>query len=141
MVASTVFLDIEQEHLGQRYDLMTIIDAIPWNKDGLITAIAQDIRSKDVLMLAWINREALLETLNTEQVCYWSRSRQCLWRKGESSGHHQNSLRLGLTATVTASSFGRTNWSRVPHLPPKLLLSRFRYTTRHHFNAAHHLAL
>ncbi|EPR9358287.1 MULTISPECIES: phosphoribosyl-AMP cyclohydrolase [Acinetobacter calcoaceticus/baumannii complex] len=96
MVASTVFLDIEQEHLGQRYDLMTIIDAIPWNKDGLITAIAQDIRSKDVLMLAWINREALLETLNTEQVCYWSRSRQCLWRKGESSGHHQKLIEARL---------------------------------------------
>ena len=65
MVGSTVFLDIEHGKMGQCYELKSIIDAIPWNKDGLITAIAQDGQSKDVLMLAWINRDALLETLNT----------------------------------------------------------------------------
>lgn len=96
MVASTVFIDIERGLLGQHYDLLTIINAIPWNNDGLITAIAQDIRSKDVLMLAWINCEALLETLNTGQVCYWSRSRQRLWRKGESSGNHQKLIEARL---------------------------------------------
>lgn len=62
MVSSTIFLDIEQGKMGQCYELASIINAIPWNKDGLITAIAQDIQSKDVLMLAWINRDALLET-------------------------------------------------------------------------------
>lgn len=89
MLNPSIFLQIEHGTLGQSYDLVTVIDAIPWNQDGLITAIAQDIKSKDVLMLAWVNREALLETLNTGQICYWSRSRQCLWRKGESSGHRQ----------------------------------------------------
>lgn len=96
MVGSTVFLDIEQGKMGQCYELKSIIDAIPWNKDGLITAIAQDGQSKDVLMLAWINRDALLETLNTRQVCYWSRSRKCLWRKGESSGHRQKLIEARL---------------------------------------------
>jgi len=96
MVSSTIFLDIEQGKMGQCYELASIIDAIPWNKDGLITAIAQDIQSKDVLMLAWINRDALLETLNTRQVCYWSRSRQRLWRKGESSGHRQKLIEARL---------------------------------------------
>ncbi len=96
MVSSTIFLDIEQGKMGQCYELASIIDAIPWNKDGLITAIAQDIQSKDVLMLAWINHDALLETLNTRQVCYWSRSRQRLWRKGESSGHRQKLIEARL---------------------------------------------
>lgn len=96
VVNSTFFSDIEQGQLGQHYDLTTIMDAIPWNSDGLISAIAQDIHSKDVLMLAWINRNALLETLNTGQICYWSRSRQRLWRKGESSGHRQKLIEARL---------------------------------------------
>lgn len=96
MVNSSLFLDIEQGQLGQSYELSNIVDAIPWNQEGLITAIAQDIRTKDVLMLAWINQVALLETLNTQQVCYWSRSRQCLWRKGETSGHRQKLIEARL---------------------------------------------
>jgi phosphoribosyl-AMP cyclohydrolase len=55
----------------------------------LVAAIAQDATTNEVLMLAWMNQEALLQTLETRQVTYWSRSRNSLWRKGESSGHTQ----------------------------------------------------
>lgn len=57
--------------------------------DGLVPAIAQDIDTGEVLMLAWMNREAYQETLRTGRACYYSRSRKRLWRKGEESGHVQ----------------------------------------------------
>lgn len=57
--------------------------------DGLIPAIAQDARTGEVLMLAWMNAEALTRTLETGEATYWSRSRAALWRKGETSGHTQ----------------------------------------------------
>lgn len=60
-----------------------------FNSDGLIPAIAQDATSGEVLMLAWMNSEALRLTLETGQATYWSRSRKALWRKGETSGHTQ----------------------------------------------------
>lgn len=60
-----------------------------FNADGLITAIAQDATSGEVLMLAWMNAEALSATLSTGRATYWSRSRQTLWVKGETSGHVQ----------------------------------------------------
>lgn len=84
-----IWMQLENAKRGERRPLAAVIDAIPWNADGLITAIAQQHDSGEVLMLAWMNREALLETLTTGQVCYWSRSRQTLWRKGERSGHRQ----------------------------------------------------
>jgi phosphoribosyl-AMP cyclohydrolase len=65
---------------------------IQFNGDGLVPAIAQQHDSGEVLMLAWMNREAVEMTLSTGQVCYWSRSRQALWRKGETSGHTQRLL-------------------------------------------------
>ncbi len=65
------------------------IRALKWNQDGLIPAIAQDSDTQEVLMLAWMNEDALRETLETKKVCYWSRSRQKLWRKGEMSGQSQ----------------------------------------------------
>ncbi|OPA96860.1 phosphoribosyl-AMP cyclohydrolase [Pseudomonas fluorescens] len=82
-------LDLERAALGSRFPLEPVLDALPWNSDGLIAAIAQQHGSGEVLMLAWMNRQALNETLATGQVCYWSRSRQQLWRKGEISGHWQ----------------------------------------------------
>lgn len=83
-------LDLEEAALGSRFPLDQVLHALPWNRDGLIAAIAQQHGSGEVLMLAWMNRQALTETLATGQVCYWSRSRQRLWRKGESSGHRQH---------------------------------------------------
>ncbi|BAK83057.1 phosphoribosyl-AMP cyclohydrolase [Komagataeibacter medellinensis] len=67
----------------------TMLDRIRFNADGLITAIAQQYDTGEVLMLAWMNREALDETLHTGRVCYYSRSRHALWRKGETSGQVQ----------------------------------------------------
>lgn len=61
-----------------------------FNSDGLITAIAQDAETHDVLMLAWMNAEALQVTIDTGRATYWSRSRQELWVKGETSGHTQD---------------------------------------------------
>ena len=66
-----------------------IASAVCWNADGLVPAIAQQHDTGEVLMLAWMSREALAETLATGRVCYWSRSRRQLWRKGETSGHTQ----------------------------------------------------
>ena len=65
------------------------LQQIKWNTDGLITVIAQEKNSKDILMLAWMNEEALLKTIQIGQAVYWSRSRQKLWHKGEESGHYQ----------------------------------------------------
>ena len=62
---------------------------IRWNDQGLVPAIAQDWQSGEVLMLAWMNREALELTIREGRAIYWSRSRQALWRKGEESGHVQ----------------------------------------------------
>jgi phosphoribosyl-AMP cyclohydrolase len=65
------------------------LDAVKWQADGLVPAIAQDAVTGRVLTLAWMNREALLQTERTKEVHYWSRSRRALWRKGEQSGHVQ----------------------------------------------------
>ncbi len=66
-----------------------ILDAIAFDRDGLVPAIAQSHDSGEVLMLAWMNREAVAETLASRRVCYFLRSRQALWRKGERSGQSQ----------------------------------------------------
>ena len=68
---------------------MSFLDEVPWNGDGLIAAVAQDSSTGKVLTVAWMNREALRETVDSSRAVYWSRSRNKLWRKGESSGHVQ----------------------------------------------------
>lgn len=65
------------------------IAAVKFDDRGLVTAVAQDARDGRVLMVAWMNRDALSRTLQTRDVTYWSRSRSELWRKGETSGHTQ----------------------------------------------------
>jgi len=67
-----------------------ILCAIRFDPDGLVPAIAQQHDTGEVLMMAWMNREAVLETLATQRVCYFSRSRNALWRKGETSGQFQH---------------------------------------------------
>ena len=69
--------------------LQQLLDRVSFDVNGLVPAIAQQHDSGEVLMVAWMNREALAETVRTGQVCYWSRSRQALWRKGETSGQTQ----------------------------------------------------
>jgi phosphoribosyl-AMP cyclohydrolase len=65
------------------------LDAIKWDADGLVPAIAQDAGDGRILMMAWMNREALRLTAEGKTAVYWSRSRQKLWHKGEESGHQQ----------------------------------------------------
>ncbi|MBV1914247.1 MAG: phosphoribosyl-AMP cyclohydrolase [Pseudomonadales bacterium] len=91
-----MFKDFEKQSLGTQLNLDEVLDALTFNDQGLIPCIAQQFDSGEVLMMAWMNREALDETLSTGRVCYWSRSRGKLWRKGESSGQVQqlNKLRI-----------------------------------------------
>jgi phosphoribosyl-AMP cyclohydrolase len=65
------------------------LSAVIFNADGLVPAVAQDVKSGAVLMLAWMTRDTLKTTLETGDVTYWSRARQAVWRKGETSGHTQ----------------------------------------------------
>ncbi|SEK82614.1 phosphoribosyl-AMP cyclohydrolase [Nitrosovibrio tenuis] len=65
------------------------LNKINWSDDGLVQVVAQEANSKKVLMVAWMNREALKLTVETSEAHYWSRSRKKLWHKGEESGHVQ----------------------------------------------------
>ena len=65
------------------------VELVRFNSSGLVPSIAQDFRSKQVLMLAWMSKESLLKTLETGSAVYFSRSRNCLWKKGETSGQYQ----------------------------------------------------
>ena len=70
------------------------LDQIRYNEQGLVPAIAQDYLDGTVLMMAWMNAESVMKTLDSGRVTYWSRSRQALWIKGESSGHVQELVEL-----------------------------------------------
>ena len=72
-----------------KLDRMDWLDEVKWDRDGLVPAIAQELGSNDVLMFAFMNREALAQTAESGQAVYWSRSRRKLWHKGEESGHVQ----------------------------------------------------
>lgn len=87
--------DISKQHSA-------FLDAVKWDADGLIPAIAQDANSGRILMMAWMNREALSLTASEGRAVYWSRSRGKLWRKGESSGNVQTvqEIRLDCDADV-----------------------------------------
>lgn len=83
---------------------------IAWNEQGLAPAIAQDAQTGQVLMMAWMNREALAKTADIGEAVYWSRSRQRLWHKGESSGHTQkiSEIRLDCDADAILLSVSQT---------------------------------
>ena len=70
------------------------LDSVAFDGNGLVPAIAQQHDTGEVLMMAWMNRAAIEETLSTGRVCYWSRSRSSLWRKGETSGQVQRLVEL-----------------------------------------------
>ncbi|GMV03441.1 MAG: phosphoribosyl-AMP cyclohydrolase [Burkholderiaceae bacterium] len=82
------------------------LDEVRWDADGLVPAIAQESPGGRILMMAWMNREALAETVATGRAVYWSRSRARLWRKGEESGHVQvlRELRLDCDGDVVLLS-------------------------------------
>ncbi len=85
----TDFKSIETARQGTLYNWEDISAAVKFNSNGLIPGIAQQFDSGEVLMLAWLNAKSLEETITTGRVCYWSRSRQQYWRKGEMSGQVQ----------------------------------------------------
>ena len=80
---------LEAAPTGTRVALDAVFDALRFDADGLLPAVAQHADSGEVLMFAWMNRAALRETLQSGRVCYFSRSRGSLWRKGETSGNIQ----------------------------------------------------
>ena len=80
---------LETSPNGTRLDLAEFLDVVKFNDQGLVPAIAQDSASGTVLMLAWMNRDAIDQTLASGLVTYYSRSRQSLWQKGETSGNTQ----------------------------------------------------
>jgi phosphoribosyl-AMP cyclohydrolase len=75
-------------------DVEALIPKLKWNADGLIPAVVQDARTRQVLMVAWMNAESLRRTLESGQTHFWSRSRQALWHKGATSGNTQTVTRL-----------------------------------------------
>ncbi|HBA66744.1 MAG: phosphoribosyl-AMP cyclohydrolase [Gammaproteobacteria bacterium HGW-Gammaproteobacteria-10] len=79
----------ENRQVGEALPWAGVLADLPFNEQGLVPAIAQQYDTGEVLMMAWMNRDAILETLQHGRVCYWSRSRAKLWRKGESSGQIQ----------------------------------------------------
>ncbi|MEE4361439.1 MAG: phosphoribosyl-AMP cyclohydrolase [Pseudomonadales bacterium] len=87
---------LESAEAGTSLATDALLAALAWNEAGLIPVIAQQHDSGEVLMLAWMNEAALRETLATGRVCYYSRSRRSLWRKGERSGQVQRLVELRL---------------------------------------------
>ena len=81
---------------------MSFLDEVPWNGDGLIAAVAQDSATGKVLTVAWMNRDALQETVDNGRAVYWSRSRKKLWRKGEESGNVQKVVEVRLDCDADA---------------------------------------
>ena len=75
-------------------DISPLSETLQFTADGLIPAIAQQFDTGEVLMMAWMNKDSLTETLVTGRVCYWSRSRRTFWRKGDTSGHIQKLVEL-----------------------------------------------
>lgn len=81
---------------------MSFLDEVPWDEHGLVAAVAQDAGTGRVLTVAWMNREALEQSVQHGQAVYWSRSRKRLWRKGEESGHVQRIVELRLDCDADA---------------------------------------
>lgn len=101
------------------------VDALNFRGDGVIPAVAQDAATGEVLMLAYMNREALQRTLETGRAWYWSRSRQALWLKGETSGHHQ------LVREVLADCDGDAVLLRVEQIGPGACHTGYRSCFHH----------
>jgi phosphoribosyl-AMP cyclohydrolase len=81
---------------------MSFLDDVPWNEHELVAVVAQDYSSGKVLTVAWMNREALAETVKRGEAVYWSRSRKRLWRKGEESGNVQKVREVRLDCDADA---------------------------------------
>ncbi|MFB0999526.1 MAG: phosphoribosyl-AMP cyclohydrolase [Colwellia sp.] len=84
------FQRLEKNDVNIPLELTDVINQLPINEQGLIPEITQDASSKKVLMLAWMSKASLCQTILTKRMTYWSRSRKSLWIKGETSGHTQS---------------------------------------------------
>ena len=84
------FRELENSEPGDQIPFRELVEQLRFNDAGLVPVIAQDVETETVLMLAWMNRVALEQTISTGLMTYWSRSRQKLWLKGETSGHYQS---------------------------------------------------
>ncbi len=96
MSNAPTFKELEKAKQGDTFDWQQVKKQLKFDQDGLIPAIAQQYDTKEILMMAWMNADSLAETLETGRVCYWSRSRQNYWRKGEESGQIQTLKSLTL---------------------------------------------
>jgi len=103
--STNLFKTLEKSPAATQVSLEQVMANIPWNSDGLIPAIAQDYQSQQVLMLAWVNACALQQSLTSGKATYYSRSRQALWCKGESSGHVQKIINIALDCDGDALLF------------------------------------
>ena len=90
------FQSIENLADKESLPLDDVIKNLSFNGSGLLPVITQDAETKDILMFAWMNKESLEQTLLTRRMTYWSRSRQQLWIKGETSGHTQNLVSMAI---------------------------------------------
>ena len=90
------FKQLENVEEGTQRSLEEVVENIQFDENGLIPVISQDSSSGEILMLAYMNVDALRKTLDTGQMMFWSRSRQSFWRKGETSGHMQNLVEMRL---------------------------------------------
>lgn len=88
------FTALEQHSSQEPLALSSVINELAFNEQGLIPVITQDANSNEILMFAWMNLDALKQTIATKRVTYWSRSRQQLWVKGDTSGHTQKLLTM-----------------------------------------------
>ena len=86
---NSFFQTAEEFSEGDKLPLDSVLENLLFNEQGLVPVIVQDDESRQVLMMAWMNKEAILKTLDTGKMTYWSRSRQSFWVKGETSGHTQ----------------------------------------------------
>jgi phosphoribosyl-AMP cyclohydrolase len=96
---------------------MDWLDSIKWDAQGLLPVIAQEVGSGDVLMFAYMNRQALMETARRGEAVYWSRSRQRLWHKGEASGHIQQVHEMRLDCDADVLLLKVTQLGQPPHEP------------------------
>jgi len=86
----------QTENRRDRMDIQSFMDSVVYNEKGLVPVITQDDENGDVLMMAWMNEEALRLTLETRRMTYYSRSRKSLWVKGETSGHYQRLVSIAI---------------------------------------------
>ena len=116
---------------GQPNQVLGWLDAVAWDDKGLVPVIAQEQSSGDVLMFAWMNREALQKTFETQTAVYFSRSRQRLWHKGEESGHVQQVHEIRVDCDNDVVLLKVTQWGPEPANAASSAMAIACHTGRH----------